>query len=113
MNNQIIKNMTLIERLRDPEMYVDACDEAARELERLINENKFLRERLEREVKEPLLDIYRKTFWLIEKKRKFVLANPSDPSWTEYFAELQNEVRELMCSYAQIIGASLHEINNM
>lgn len=29
---------------------------------------------------------------LIERRRRMILANPADPSWTEHFAELQNEI---------------------
>jgi hypothetical protein len=32
---------------------------------------------------------------LVEARRQKVLANPSDPSWTEHFAELQNELRDV------------------
>ncbi len=32
---------------------------------------------------------------LTESRRQRVLANSSDPSWTEHFAELQGEIRAL------------------
>jgi hypothetical protein len=32
---------------------------------------------------------------IIEKRRMKVLLDKTDPSWTEHFAELQNEIRDL------------------
>lgn len=42
------KELTLSERLRDPELYVDACDEAADRLEKLEKD----RERLRKAIKQ-------------------------------------------------------------
>jgi hypothetical protein len=36
---------------------------------------------------------------VIEKRRIRILQDPRDPSWTEHFAELQNEMRDLWKSH--------------
>jgi Holliday junction resolvase RusA-like endonuclease len=38
---------------------------------------------------------------IVELRRQKVLANPSDPSWTEHFAELQNELRDASIEWAE------------
>ena len=37
----------------------------------------------------PIIDVVKE---IIEEKRQKVLSNPADPSWTEHFAELSNEI---------------------
>jgi len=40
-----MSELDIVERLNDPEMYVDAVDDAIHEIERLREENAYLRER--------------------------------------------------------------------
>ena len=63
---------TLPERLRDPEMCIDACDEAAAELERLREDNERLTEIL-RSAPNPYNDNFQlsryKGWWALDRGR--------------------------------------------
>lgn len=47
---------------------------------------------LEWELEEAMMKERKRCLQLIERRRQQILANPYDPSWTEHFAELQNEI---------------------
>ena len=40
------------------------------------------------------LDLIREIYGRIEQQRQKILANPSDPSWTEHVAEIQIWLRD-------------------
>jgi hypothetical protein len=74
------------------EMAKDAAQAIVEEWAELLAENAALRVQLDA-ARAAAREAIERAAQLCEARRQKVLANPDDPSWTEHFAELKNEIR--------------------